>query len=118
MDTCHGNASGKGPVCQPRRDMRLRFDPCVGERDPLDLQDSCLEIPMNRGARQATVDRVSKTKTKAKRLSTHAQIYRLYNIKSKPQCDMSWGQYRISVVTKVPLCWGMLIMEETMQVCG
>ena len=28
------------------------------------------------------------------------------------------GQYRVLVVTKVPLCCGMLIMEEAMQVCG
>ena len=35
------------------------------------LQYSCLENPMDRGAWQATVHRVSKSRTQLKRLSTH-----------------------------------------------
>ena len=36
------------------------------------LQYSCLENPMDRGAWQATVHRVTKSQTQLKRLSTHA----------------------------------------------
>ena len=39
------------------------------------LQDSCLENPMDRGAWQATVHRVTKSRAWLKWLSTHAHIY-------------------------------------------
>ena len=38
-------------------------------------QYSCLENPMDRGARQATVHRVSKSQTQLKQLSTHASVH-------------------------------------------
>ena len=45
------------------------------------LQYSCLENPMDRGAWQATVHRVTQCQTQLKRLSTHADIhYYCYNI--------------------------------------
>ena len=36
------------------------------------LQYSCLENPMDRGARRAAVHRAAKSRTRLKRLSTHA----------------------------------------------
>jgi len=44
--------------------------PGEGHGNP--LQYSCLENPMDRGAWQATVHRVTKSQTQLKRLSTHA----------------------------------------------
>ena len=43
-----------------------------GERHGNPLQYSCLENPMDRGAWWATVHRVTKSRTRLKRLSTHA----------------------------------------------
>ena len=43
--------------------------PGGGHGDP--LQNSCLENPMDRGARRATVHRVTKSRTWLRRLSTH-----------------------------------------------
>ena len=49
-----------------------------GQEDPLEegvanpLQYSCLENPMDRGAWWATVHGVTKSRTRLKRLSTHA----------------------------------------------
>ena len=45
--------------------------PC-GDENGNPLQYSCLENPMNRGAWQAMVQRVSKSQTQLKQLSTHA----------------------------------------------
>ena len=39
------------------------------------LQYSCLENPMDRGARRALVHRVTKSRTRPKRLSMHARGY-------------------------------------------
>ena len=50
----------------------------LGQENPLEegmavqLQYSCLENPMDRGAWRATVHRMSKSQTRLKRLSTHA----------------------------------------------
>ena len=44
------------------------------------LQHSCLENRMDRGVRQATVHRVTKSRTRLKQLSMHACMYRVYNI--------------------------------------
>ena len=44
-----------------------------GEGDGTPLQYSCLENPMNRGAWQATVNRITKSWTQLKQLSMHAQ---------------------------------------------
>ena len=48
-----------------------------GEGDGNPLQDFCLENPMDRGAWQATVYRVTKSQTRLKRLSTHPWILEL-----------------------------------------
>ena len=62
-----GVASGKEPACQCRRQKRLMFIPGLGRfpgggrGNP--LQYSCLENPMDRGAWQATVQRVAKSCT-------------------------------------------------------
>ena len=68
--------SGKQPTCQCRRLKRPGFDSWVG-RSPggghsNQLQYSCLENPMDRGAWQVTVHRVPKSWTRLNRLSTHA----------------------------------------------
>ena len=45
-----------------------------GEEHSDPLQYSCLENPMDRGDWQASVHRVTKSRTRLKRLSTHAHI--------------------------------------------
>ena len=68
-----GGTSGKEPACQCRRLKRRRFDPWVtkipGEGHSNSLQYSCLENPMDRGAWQAIVHGVAKSRTRLKRLS-------------------------------------------------
>ena len=69
-----GGASGKEPPYQCRRCKRLGFDPWVrkipswnlprGHGNP--LQYSCLEKPVDRGACQAMVYRVTKSRTRLK----------------------------------------------------
>ena len=49
-------ANGKEPACQCRRHKRCGFNPLVRK-----IQCSCLENPMDRGAQQATVHRVTKS---------------------------------------------------------
>ena len=66
-------ASGKEPACQCRRHKQHGFDSWVGKilqgghGNP--LQDSCLEKLMNRGAWWATVQSVTESGTRLKRLS-------------------------------------------------
>ena len=72
-----GGTSGKESACQCRRCKRGRFDPWVRKTPWRRLhgnphQYSCLENPMDRGAWQATVHRVTKSQTQLKRLSRHA----------------------------------------------
>ena len=59
-----GGASGKEPARQCRRRKRHKFNPLVGissgRRHGSPLQYSCLENPMDRGARWATVHRMAK----------------------------------------------------------
>ena len=50
----------------------LGRSPEVGHGNP--LQYSCLENPMDRGAWQATVHRVTQSRTRLKQLSTHTHI--------------------------------------------
>ena len=63
-----GGASGKEPICQTRdiRDTGLipgsGRSPGGGHGNP--LQYSCLENPTDRGAWQATVHRITKTRLK------------------------------------------------------
>ena len=70
-------ASGKAPACQCKRhEMQVRS---LGQKDPLEEGMAthssffCLENPLDRGAWQATVDRVAKSWTQLKRLSMHAR---------------------------------------------
>ena len=67
-------SSPKG--CQCRRPKRCRFNPWVGKipwrRAWQPLQGPCLEHPMDRGAWRATVQRVTKSQTQMRRLSTRA----------------------------------------------
>ena len=66
---CHtgfpGGASGKEPTSQCRRHKRCGFDPWVrnipGGRHSNLVQHSCLQNPMNRGAWQAAVHRVTES---------------------------------------------------------
>ena len=70
-----GGTIDKEPACQCRRHQRDRFDPWVGKipwrRHGSPLQYSCLENPVDRGARQATVHRVTQSWTLLKQLSMH-----------------------------------------------
>ena len=65
-----GGAYGKKPACQCRRHKRHGFDPCVRKipwrRAWHLLQYFCLENPMDRGAWQATVHRVTKSRARLK----------------------------------------------------
>ena len=76
-----GGASGKEPACQCRRQKRHGFHPGLG-RSPggghgNPLQYSCLENPMDRGAWQATVHRITKSWTWLMQLSTYSPILKL-----------------------------------------
>ena len=51
----------------------LGRSPGRGNGNP--LQYSCLENPMDKGARQATVPRVTKSHTQLKQLSMHTHTY-------------------------------------------
>ena len=82
-------ASGKEPACQLRLDLRdVRLLPGSGRSlggghgDP--LQYSCLENPKDRGAWQATVHRVSESRTQLKLLSMHTCMRVLINTWSLP----------------------------------
>jgi len=71
-----GGASGKEPACHFRRLKRRRFSfPGLGKYAGGGygnlLQYSFLENPMGRGAWQATVYRVAKSRTQLKQLSMH-----------------------------------------------
>ena len=72
MDFPHGTG-GKEPACQCRRQKRYGFDPWVGRspegRHDNSLQYSCWENPMDTGAWQATVPRVTNSWTWLKWLS-------------------------------------------------
>ena len=75
-----GGTGGKEPTCQCRRRKRRGFDPWVGKIPGGGhanlLQYSCLENSMDRGAWQATVQRVAQSRTRLKRLSMHACQFR------------------------------------------
>ena len=63
-----GGTSGKEPASQRRRHKRCGFDPWLVGRSPggghgNPLQYSCLPNSMGRGARQATVNGVTKSQT-------------------------------------------------------
>ena len=75
-----GGASGKEPTSQCRSYKRCRFDPWVRKipwREGMATNSSVLawRIPMDRGAWQATVHRVTKRWAWLKRLSTQAQFH-------------------------------------------
>ena len=69
----------KEPDCQCRRHKRYGFGPWVGKipwrRVWQPTQYSCLENPMDRGARWTTIHRVVQSWTELKRLSKHAQLH-------------------------------------------
>ena len=72
-----GGASGKETACQCRRPKRHKGSIPGSERSPGEeygnpLQYSYLENPMDRGACRATVHRVAQSRTRLKRLSSHA----------------------------------------------
>ena len=71
-----GGAGGKESACQCKRheiDPWVREIPWRGSQNP--LQHSCLENPMDRGAWQATVHGVSKSRTQLKQLSMHSRYF-------------------------------------------
>ena len=74
-----GGASGKEPTSQCRRHKRCRFDPWV-RKVPLEESVATTPVflpgedPLDRGAWQATVQRVIKSRTRLKQLSTHIWV--------------------------------------------
>ena len=85
------------------------------------LQFSCLENPMDRGARQATVHRVTKSWTPLKWFSTKAKIYvlkpwQVWNVLALVPfvsvicyCIMNYSKtknFKISVHWSLPSFWG------------
>ena len=71
-----------------QRDLAIqRF----GEGNGNPLQYSCLENPIDRGAWQAMVHGVSESQTRLKRLSTHADMYTLLNLKRIIDKDLLYG---------------------------
>ena len=58
-----------------------------GEGNGNPLQDSCLENPMDRGAWQATVHRVAKSRVQLKWVSTHTQRLKGH---SQPHSGSKW----------------------------
>ena len=60
--------------------------PIGGHSNP--LQYSCLENPIDRGDWQATVHRVTKSRTRLKELSTHAIYQTVSNAESEPLLKM------------------------------
>ena len=63
------------------------FGRSPGEGHSNPLQDSCLENPMDRGAWQATVHVVTKSRTQMKQLSTHDGFLN----RGRPICCV-WGR--------------------------
>ena len=75
-----GGTRGKESSCQRRRRRDTGSIPGSG-RSPgggrgNPLQYSCLENPMDRGDWQATIHRVTQSRTQLKQLSTHTHIYK------------------------------------------
>ena len=90
-----GGAGGKEATCQCNRHKRHELDPYVGKipwrRKCNLLQYSCLEKPMDRGARQATVHGIAKSQTQLKQLSFSLQDHIR---KGWPETNTGWeGTY-------------------------
>ena len=66
-------ANGKESACQCRRHEKHGSGRAPGGEDGNPLRYSCLENPMDRGAWQAIVQGVAKSRPQLKRLSMHAQ---------------------------------------------
>ena len=72
-----GGASGKEPTCQCRK-PGLAISPGGGHRNS--LQYSCLKNPLDKGAWQTTVYRVTQSQTRLKQLRTHACMQNVYKM--------------------------------------
>ena len=86
----------------------LGRSPGGGHSNP--LQYPCLENPMDRGAWQATVHRVAKSRTRLKWLGMHAWTYEGRNVResSKWRCNMySTGmhKFRAQIFKKLIYIW-------------
>ena len=94
-----GGTSGKEPACQCRRRKRHSLIPgsgrSPGEVNGNPLQYSCLENPVDRGAWQATVHGVAKSRSWLNQLSTaqHSTQKRDTNLSPplKVQVRLSWS---------------------------
>ena len=72
-----GAASGKEPACQARGRRRRGFNPWVGKipwRRKWQLQYSCLENPLDRGAWRAMIHGGTPNWTLLKPLSMHTKM--------------------------------------------
>ena len=69
----------KEPACQCRRCRGYGIDPCFGKSPGVEhgspLQNSCLESPLDREARQAKVHSVEKSQTRLTWLSMHTSVF-------------------------------------------
>ena len=110
-----GSPGGKESTCLCRRHRKCGFDPWVrktlrgGNGNP--LQYSCLKNPMDRGAWQATVHRVTKSQT---RLSTHTP--------KADQCDLKQDStllIQMSNLSLLPksISYGRYCSLETLSFC-
>ena len=91
-----GGACGKEPSWQRRR---CRSDPWAGKipwrRHGNPSQYCCLENPVDRGAWQATVHRLTQTQTRLKQLRTHTySINKMWFVSKDESNSRAWGRPR------------------------
>ena len=92
----NGGASGKEPACQCRRLRHVGSIPesrrSPGEWHGYPLQYSCLENPMDRGARRGIAHAVTKSQTRLKQLTMHVRSQWQRKAQKTPQ--IGWGSDR------------------------
>ena len=93
-------------TCQCRRPKKQGFDPWVGkipgEGHHNPLQYSCLENPINRGAWQATVHRVTKNWAGLKRLTMHAKNIFTQSYFYRLPLWLSWSACNAGDLSSIP----------------
>ena len=94
--------------------MQKMWVQSLGQEDPhggassQTLQYSCLENPMNRGAWQAMVHRVTKSQTQLKQLSMHAGIHMMRKSErivrvgiEKTEVTMKWWSEKYTIIRDI-----------------
>ena len=103
-----GGASGKEPTSQSRRSKIPGSGRSPGGGNGNPLQYSCLGNPMDRGAWQATVQRVAKSQTRLQQLSTYVHTL---NTREQWEITSSSHNFVIPIVPKVIKCHSHLIFK-------